>query len=43
MSEEALIIDEPIMTLEHDRQYQRARTEAEIDRTRVVQNSQNHY
>ena len=40
ITEAALTIDEPIATLERDRQHQEARTEAEIGRTRVVPSSQ---
>ena len=40
ITEAALIIDEPIGTVERDRQHQEARTEAEIGRTRVVPSSQ---
>ena len=38
--EAAPILDEPITTVERDRQNQEARTEAKIDRTRVVSSSQ---
>ena len=37
--EKALIIDEPIMTVERDCQHQEAKTEAEVGRTRVVRSS----
>ena len=40
ITEIALIIDEPITTIELDRQHQEARTEAEIGRTGVVPSSQ---
>ena len=36
IKEAALIIDEPVTTVERDCQHQEARTEAEIGRTRVV-------
>ena len=36
----ALIIDEPITTVERNRKHQEARTEAEIGRTRVVPSRQ---
>ena len=40
ITEAALIIDEPIATVERNRQHQEAGTEAEIGRTGVVPSSQ---
>ena len=40
MTETPLIVDDSIKTVEHNCQLQKARTEAEIGRTRVVPSSQ---